>query len=158
METFHIIFLFTCDAVHVYTAAMEESEHCHLAFRVLPMGRCACIFCSALLYDETRECVEIVKTHFLSLILLLSFFFFNFLVFLLRQDREGADRAHEEEMASVTLSARERERELTVMLQQAEAEHLQRGQCFNPQQWQRVCLRAFDLWRRSQCPLFTSLT
>lgn len=54
--------------------------------------------------------------------------------FLLRQDREGADRAHEEEMASVTLSARERERELTVMLQQAEAEHLQRGQCFNPQQ------------------------
>ncbi|CAI5654581.1 unnamed protein product [Oreochromis niloticus] len=45
---------------------------------------------------------------------------------LTRQDREGADRAHEEEMASVTLSARERERELTVMLQQAEAEHLQR--------------------------------
>lgn len=76
METFHIIFLFTCDAVHVYTAATEESEHCHLVFRVLPMGRCACIFCSALLYDvpETRKCVEIVKTHFLSLILLLSFF------------------------------------------------------------------------------------
>lgn len=74
-----------------------------------------------------------VKTRFLSLILLF-FSFFNFLVFLLRQGREGADRAHEEEMASVTLSARERERELTVMLQQAEAEHLQRGQCFNPQQ------------------------
>lgn len=80
METFHIIFLFTCDAVHVYTAAMEESEHCHLVFRVLPMGRCACIFCSALLYDvpETRKCVEIVKTHFLSLILLL---FLQLLVF-----------------------------------------------------------------------------
>ncbi|XP_030604408.1 serologically defined colon cancer antigen 8 homolog isoform X2 [Archocentrus centrarchus] len=45
---------------------------------------------------------------------------------LTRQDRESADRAHEEEMASVTDSARERERELTVMLQQTESEHQER--------------------------------
>uniref|UniRef100_A0A3Q0RLI6 SHH signaling and ciliogenesis regulator sdccag8 n=1 Tax=Amphilophus citrinellus TaxID=61819 RepID=A0A3Q0RLI6_AMPCI len=47
---------------------------------------------------------------------------------LTRQDRESADRAHEEEMASVTDSARERERELTVMLQQTESEHQERGE------------------------------
>lgn len=45
---------------------------------------------------------------------------------LTRQDRESADRAHEVEMASVTDSARERERELTVMLQQTESEHRER--------------------------------
>lgn len=38
--------LFTCNAVHVYTAATEESEHCHLAFRVLPMGRCGFLQCT----------------------------------------------------------------------------------------------------------------
>lgn len=32
-------------------------------------------------------------------------------------------------MASVTSSARERERELAVLLEQTEAQHLQRGQC-----------------------------
>ncbi|XP_035812670.2 serologically defined colon cancer antigen 8 homolog isoform X7 [Amphiprion ocellaris] len=47
---------------------------------------------------------------------------------LTRQDRENTQRAHEEEMASVTLSARERERELTVTLQQTEARHQQREQ------------------------------
>uniref|UniRef100_A0A3B3WTX5 Serologically defined colon cancer antigen 8 n=1 Tax=Poecilia mexicana TaxID=48701 RepID=A0A3B3WTX5_9TELE len=45
---------------------------------------------------------------------------------LTRQDRESAERAHAEEMASVTLSAREREKELAVMLQKTEAQHLQR--------------------------------
>uniref|UniRef100_A0A8C4I6A9 SHH signaling and ciliogenesis regulator sdccag8 n=1 Tax=Dicentrarchus labrax TaxID=13489 RepID=A0A8C4I6A9_DICLA len=45
---------------------------------------------------------------------------------LTRQDRDGAERAHEEEMASVTLSARERERELAVLLEQTEAQHQQR--------------------------------
>ncbi|XP_032408448.1 serologically defined colon cancer antigen 8 homolog [Xiphophorus hellerii] len=45
---------------------------------------------------------------------------------LTRQDRESAARDHAEEMASVTLSAREREKELAVMLQKSEAQHLQR--------------------------------
>ncbi|XP_059215526.1 serologically defined colon cancer antigen 8 homolog [Centropristis striata] len=45
---------------------------------------------------------------------------------LTRQDRESAERAHEEEMASATLSARERERELAALLQQTEAQHQQR--------------------------------
>ncbi|KAM9365689.1 serologically defined colon cancer antigen 8 homolog [Pholidichthys leucotaenia] len=45
---------------------------------------------------------------------------------LTRQDKESADRAHEEEMASVTLSARDRESELTLMLQQTETSHQQR--------------------------------
>ncbi|XP_023250219.1 serologically defined colon cancer antigen 8 isoform X1 [Seriola lalandi dorsalis] len=45
---------------------------------------------------------------------------------LTRQDRESAERAHEEEMTSATLSARERERELTVLLEQTEAQHQQR--------------------------------
>ncbi|XP_033468474.1 serologically defined colon cancer antigen 8 homolog [Epinephelus lanceolatus] len=45
---------------------------------------------------------------------------------LTRQDRESAERAHEEEMASATLSARERERELAVLLEQTEAQHQRR--------------------------------
>ncbi|XP_029963178.1 serologically defined colon cancer antigen 8 homolog isoform X2 [Salarias fasciatus] len=42
---------------------------------------------------------------------------------LTRQDRESAARAHQEEMASVTLAAREKERELVSRLQQTEAQH-----------------------------------
>ncbi|XP_047458486.1 serologically defined colon cancer antigen 8 homolog isoform X2 [Mugil cephalus] len=45
---------------------------------------------------------------------------------LTRQDRETAERSHEEQMASVTNLARERERELTVMLRQTDAQHLKR--------------------------------
>ncbi|XP_039640299.1 serologically defined colon cancer antigen 8 homolog isoform X1 [Perca fluviatilis] len=45
---------------------------------------------------------------------------------LTRQDRESSEQAHEEEMASMTLSARERERELAVLLEQTEAQHQQR--------------------------------
>ncbi|XP_074501687.1 serologically defined colon cancer antigen 8 homolog [Sebastes fasciatus] len=45
---------------------------------------------------------------------------------LTRQDRESAERAHEEEMASAALSARERERELAVLLEQTEAQHQRR--------------------------------
>ncbi|XP_072246835.1 serologically defined colon cancer antigen 8 homolog isoform X2 [Leuresthes tenuis] len=45
---------------------------------------------------------------------------------LTRQDRESAERTYAEELASVTLSAREREKELGVMLQRTEAQHLQR--------------------------------
>ncbi|XP_015253711.1 PREDICTED: serologically defined colon cancer antigen 8 [Cyprinodon variegatus] len=45
---------------------------------------------------------------------------------LTRQDRESAARAHVEEMASVTISAQEREKELAAMLQETEAQHLQR--------------------------------
>ncbi|XP_012720434.2 serologically defined colon cancer antigen 8 homolog isoform X2 [Fundulus heteroclitus] len=45
---------------------------------------------------------------------------------LTRQDRESAERAHAEQMASVTLSAQERETELAIMLQKTEAQHLQR--------------------------------
>lgn len=55
----------------------------------------------------------------------------TFLVIFPRQDRESADRAHGEEIASVSLAARERERELTVMLQQTGAEHRERGQYFS---------------------------
>ncbi|XP_037639239.1 serologically defined colon cancer antigen 8 homolog [Sebastes umbrosus] len=45
---------------------------------------------------------------------------------LTRQDRESAERAHEEEMASAAFSARERERELAVLLEQTEAQHQRR--------------------------------
>lgn len=45
---------------------------------------------------------------------------------LTRQDRENAERAHEEEMTSATQASRERERELTVLLEQTEAQHQQR--------------------------------
>ncbi|KAM6922418.1 serologically defined colon cancer antigen 8 homolog [Lycodopsis pacificus] len=45
---------------------------------------------------------------------------------LTRQDRESSERAHEEEMASATLSARERERELASLLEQTEDQHQQR--------------------------------
>ncbi|XP_019108508.1 serologically defined colon cancer antigen 8 homolog isoform X1 [Larimichthys crocea] len=45
---------------------------------------------------------------------------------LTRQDRESAERAHDEDMASVTLSARERERELAALLERTEAQHQQR--------------------------------
>ncbi|XP_054455709.1 serologically defined colon cancer antigen 8 homolog isoform X2 [Anoplopoma fimbria] len=45
---------------------------------------------------------------------------------LTRQDRESSERAHEEEMASATLSARERQRELALLLEQTEAQHQQR--------------------------------
>uniref|UniRef100_A0A8D3DUJ0 SHH signaling and ciliogenesis regulator sdccag8 n=1 Tax=Scophthalmus maximus TaxID=52904 RepID=A0A8D3DUJ0_SCOMX len=45
---------------------------------------------------------------------------------LTRQDRESAERAHEEEMTSATLSAQERERDLGALLQQTEAQHQQR--------------------------------
>ncbi|XP_033956362.1 serologically defined colon cancer antigen 8 homolog isoform X2 [Pseudochaenichthys georgianus] len=47
-------------------------------------------------------------------------------VHLTRQHRESAERAHEEELASTTLKARDRERELSVLLEQTEAEHQQR--------------------------------
>ncbi|MEQ2157566.1 hypothetical protein GOODEAATRI_003061, partial [Goodea atripinnis] len=49
------------------------------------------------------------------------------------QDGESAERAYAEEIASVTLSAQEREKKLAVMLQKMEAEHLQRG-------WQMLIL------------------
>uniref|UniRef100_A0A3Q2ZLK9 SHH signaling and ciliogenesis regulator sdccag8 n=1 Tax=Kryptolebias marmoratus TaxID=37003 RepID=A0A3Q2ZLK9_KRYMA len=45
---------------------------------------------------------------------------------LTRQDRERAEQAHAEEMSSATLSAQQREKELVVTLQKAEAKHLQR--------------------------------
>ncbi|XP_061601911.1 serologically defined colon cancer antigen 8 homolog isoform X2 [Cololabis saira] len=44
---------------------------------------------------------------------------------LTRQERDGADRAHAEEMASMTLSVQEKEKRLAVMLQQTEVQHLQ---------------------------------
>ncbi|KAI4812286.1 hypothetical protein KUCAC02_023686 [Chaenocephalus aceratus] len=47
-------------------------------------------------------------------------------VHLTRQHRESAERAHEEELASTTLKARDRERELSALLEQMEAEHQQR--------------------------------
>nr|XP_046258412.1 serologically defined colon cancer antigen 8 homolog isoform X2 [Scatophagus argus] len=46
---------------------------------------------------------------------------------LTRQDRESAERAHQEEKASVTLSAQERERELSGLLEQTEAQHQRRA-------------------------------
>lgn len=72
METFHIIFLYTCDAVHVYTAAIEVSEHSSSLLGFYQWAAVRVFFCSALLNDvpETRKCVEMVKTRFLSLILL----------------------------------------------------------------------------------------
>ncbi|KAG7512309.1 serologically defined colon cancer antigen 8 isoform X1 [Solea senegalensis] len=45
---------------------------------------------------------------------------------LTRQDRESAERAHQEEMTSAILSAQERERKLTALLEQTEAQHQQR--------------------------------
>ncbi|KAM6915926.1 serologically defined colon cancer antigen 8 homolog [Xenentodon cancila] len=45
---------------------------------------------------------------------------------LTRQERDGVERAHAEEMASMTLSVQEKEKRLAVMLQQTEAQHLQR--------------------------------
>ncbi|XP_041865753.1 serologically defined colon cancer antigen 8 homolog isoform X2 [Melanotaenia boesemani] len=45
---------------------------------------------------------------------------------LTRRDKECAERVHAEEMASVTASARETEKELVAMLQQREAQHLER--------------------------------
>nr|XP_020459306.1 serologically defined colon cancer antigen 8 isoform X2 [Monopterus albus] len=45
---------------------------------------------------------------------------------LTRRDGESAERAHKEEMTSVTLSAQERENQLNVLLQQTEAQHQQR--------------------------------
>ncbi|KAJ4948950.1 hypothetical protein JOQ06_020471 [Pogonophryne albipinna] len=45
---------------------------------------------------------------------------------LTRQHRESAERAHEEELASTTLKARDRERELSALLEQTEVEHQQR--------------------------------
>lgn len=45
---------------------------------------------------------------------------------LTRQDRESSERAHKEEMVSATLSARDRERELALLLQQTEAQQQQR--------------------------------
>lgn len=45
---------------------------------------------------------------------------------LTRQHRESAERAHAEEVASLTLSAQEREKELAVLLQKTEAQQLQR--------------------------------
>ncbi|CAK6967089.1 serologically defined colon cancer antigen 8 homolog [Scomber scombrus] len=45
---------------------------------------------------------------------------------LTRQERESAERAHEDEMTSATQASRERERELTVLLEQTEAQHQQR--------------------------------
>ena len=56
---------------------------------------------------------------------------FNILVFFPRQDRESAERAHEEKVAAATLSARERERALSALLEQTEARHQQRGQCLH---------------------------
>lgn len=40
---------------------------------------------------------------------------------------EDAERSHEEQVASVTLSAQERQRELAVLLEQTEAGNQQRG-------------------------------
>ncbi|XP_055358685.1 serologically defined colon cancer antigen 8 homolog isoform X6 [Betta splendens] len=45
---------------------------------------------------------------------------------LTRQDLENAGRAHKEELSSVVLSARDRERELNVLLEQTESQHQQR--------------------------------
>ncbi|KAM3863090.1 serologically defined colon cancer antigen 8 homolog [Diretmus argenteus] len=45
---------------------------------------------------------------------------------LTRQEKESAERAHEEDMAAVTLLAREKESELTLLLEQTEAQHQQR--------------------------------
>ncbi|XP_029926256.1 serologically defined colon cancer antigen 8 homolog [Myripristis murdjan] len=44
---------------------------------------------------------------------------------LTRQEKESAERSHEEDMAAVNLSAREREGELTALLEQSEAKHQQ---------------------------------
>ncbi|XP_029690521.1 serologically defined colon cancer antigen 8 homolog isoform X2 [Takifugu rubripes] len=46
---------------------------------------------------------------------------------LTRQKIENAERSHNEEMASVTLSAQEKQRELAVLLEQTEAGHQQRA-------------------------------
>lgn len=57
-----------------------------------------------------------------------------------RQKMENAERSHNEEMASVTLSAQEKQRELAVLLEQTEAGHQQRGQWFHPPQCPFVSL------------------
>ncbi|KAM3605802.1 uncharacterized protein V6R79_005033 [Siganus canaliculatus] len=46
---------------------------------------------------------------------------------LTRQDRENAERAHKEEMAAVIHSAREKESEVAMLLEQTEAQHQQRA-------------------------------
>ncbi|XP_026165209.1 serologically defined colon cancer antigen 8 homolog isoform X1 [Mastacembelus armatus] len=45
-----------------------------------------------------------------------------------KQDKESAERAHEEKLASVTLLVRERERETAVLLEQTEAQHERRAE------------------------------
>ncbi|XP_026210286.1 serologically defined colon cancer antigen 8 homolog isoform X1 [Anabas testudineus] len=45
---------------------------------------------------------------------------------LTRQEKESVERAHGEKITSVTVAARERERELTVLLEQTESQHQQR--------------------------------
>lgn len=49
-----------------------------------------------------------------------------------RQEIENAVQSHCEEMASVTRSAQEKQRELCVLLEQAEAGNQHRGQWFHP--------------------------
>lgn len=60
---------------------------------------------------------------------------FNTLALFLRQERESAERTHEEQMASTKQSAQERERDLAALLEQTEAKQQRRGQCLHPQQW-----------------------
>ncbi|XP_031733373.1 serologically defined colon cancer antigen 8 homolog [Anarrhichthys ocellatus] len=72
---------------------------------------------------------------------------------LTRQDRESSERAHEEEMASTTLSAQERERELALLLEQTEDQHQQRGECFHLQ----GCCWSW-LQQSFHCLLLTSLS
>ncbi|XP_028324993.1 serologically defined colon cancer antigen 8 homolog [Gouania willdenowi] len=45
---------------------------------------------------------------------------------LTRQEKESEEQAHQETLASVSLSAQQREQELSVMVQRTEAQHLQR--------------------------------
>lgn len=49
-----------------------------------------------------------------------------------RQKVAHAERSFDEEMASVTLSAQEKQRELALLLEQTEAANQQRGQSFRP--------------------------
>lgn len=50
-------------------------------------------------------------------------------IFSFRQSGQSAERSHQEEVASLSLAAQERQRELTELLQQTEEEQQQRGQC-----------------------------
>ncbi|XP_040929995.1 serologically defined colon cancer antigen 8 homolog isoform X2 [Betta splendens] len=64
---------------------------------------------------------------------------------LTRQDLENAGRAHKEELSSVVLSARDRERELNVLLEQTESQHQQRvfvqlGRLSSPNTLQQTAL------------------